>query len=462
MSRIQHIQSNGGSWDFEYSYNDDGDPIISSGSNPVYKWSRCYSSDGHYKQQNYSVPPGTSISMLESRGVYDNNNNAVEELSYLWDTSEHPNGYYDILRVSEITTERDGEKITTNYLYDNNENLFNPVIIATDGVNKHFEYDSNDSNRVTREYIEDSKYGNLNEIGREYDDYMHYVKEVTLIRSQPGNTYNLTKEYGYYYNGNLESVKEPNGLITTYTYDDLKENSLALSSLGGVRATKVTKKYNGMELPQFTQYIGYSDIGLGKIKYQFDVNGQNYGLYREYVYDSIGNPIEEYSFYEKREEDSPVNYPTKKLEYNYYVLTSRDYDISFSSLRNGSTYFADVKKEIKDSGQIESEYKQTLSESVITRYDYDSNGNLAKLYSTVDLEGDTPYTEYSYDIIGKVTAIKHFDNEETTPITMSTIRYSELYNKEISDANGNITSKYYDQYGRIKEIADPLVGGHQN
>lgn len=320
-----------------------------------------------------------------------------------------------------------------------------------------------------------------------------------------------TVAYGYDTNANLTSSTDPMGNMTQYAYDNYNRLTSIIDPRGN---TVLTVTYDSFQPPRiqtfsekgetwtFTYYNGYTvkrdssgnswtyyynDLGLTErtidplgnvtrkqhnqvtstsIDWEDDANGNR----TTYTYDADGNTTSvtdplgntwQYTYVAGTDrmetETNPLGVVTR-YEYNSdgnLIRLIRDFG---GSLENTTTYAYDAE------GNLTS-ITDPLGNT--TTYEYDSNGNLIKI--TYPLGNVTTYTydsrgnrltetdalgnttAYTYNLMGRLLSITDALGNTTT------YSYDSNGNRTTeTDADGNTTTYAYDAYNRLNQITDPL------
>ncbi len=216
--------------------------------------------------------------------------------------------------------------------------------------------------------------------------------------------------------GNPRTVSDPNGNVTTYTYD----------SAGRVKTTKAPGDSAATEY--FYVSTGCTTCGSGggnkidyiilpegnKIDYDYDSSGNlvkisdNAGNSINYSYDSEGNRLKE----EIRDTSGLLQ---KTLDYQYDALNRVE------QIRNPNNSYTEY------------------------RYDY-----AGKLSAVIDPNGNK--TSYAYDALSRLTGV-------TQPGKITTsYGYNSNNLTSVKDANNNTTIYKYDDKGRVYQVISPDSG----
>jgi len=310
---------------------------------------------------------------------------AVGRVGRVTDVNGEAKGFtYDAKgRVTTITSEADGSSTTISY----NAAGRPDTITDEDGVTRTYDYDGN--GRLTRitdgegnyiAYAYDSQ-GNRIEMSK-HDHSGTRTSRKRWSYEQPDvpgmlwkeiNVDDTFTEYGYDSEGNIASVKDPNGNTTYYAYDPL--NRLISVTQPGSVTTTYTYDTHG-NLTAVTDANGnattYGCDDMGRL---VSTTSPDTGAVT-YVYDAAGNPIQKTD--------------AKGIAVNYtYDLLSRLTAVHFSDPTADITYSYDA-------GTYGKGRRTGITDpSGDTTFGYDARGRLAQKNSTILGHGYTMGTSYS-------------------------------------------------------------------
>jgi RHS repeat-associated protein len=328
----------------------------------------------------------------------------------IYDAYNEPVASYAYNVDSTLASETDAAGLVTNYVYDE----LHRVTSVTDSAGRSVltGYDAfGDVTSVTDPLGRVTKY--------EYSDpgRLTAVVENYLANPPAGydvNATNIRTEYGYYLLGNLHTVTDAKGNITTYTYDNLYQLDTVTDPLGhvtdydfdelgnqesltrsgeaatvfsydlvnrlteidypGGAAVDVSFMYN--ELSQLTDMVD----SLGHTHWQYTPLGQPelitdpYDRSIAYEYDTLGNRTK-------------LTYPGGPiLNYQY------DDNGQLEHVLNGTTPLVDYTYD--DAGRLDTE---TYVNGVVSDYDYDISSQLISINHTMNGHNLALY-EYEYDL----------------------------------------------------------------
>ncbi len=215
--------------------------------------------------------------------------------------------------------------------------------------------------------------------------------------------------------GNPQTVTDPNGNATTYTYDTIGR-VLTVKAPGDIAATQYYYVSGGCA----------SCGGANKIDHITLPEGNTIW----YTYDTMGNLTTI-----KDGANNTINY-TYDSEGNRLTEEIRD---SAGSLQKTLSYQYDALNRVKQVRNPDNTY---------TEYGYDFGGKRASL---TDPRGNT--TTYTYDALGRMTDVIQPGNIIT--------KYGFDTNNNVTsvkDANNNTTTYKYDDKGRVYQIISPDTG----
>ena len=251
--------------------------------------------------------------------------------------------------------------------------------------------------------------------------------------------------------GNVVKVIDTNGKITKTTYNE--KNLVTEIKYSSGEVLKYTYNKNNQVL---TETVGDSNgKTLGVKEYHYDDNS-----FLEYVKDMVGNT-------NSYEYDSRGN--TVKLTGSNGLVTKYKYDklnrvTSESTLDENGKVYKKVKYTydvdgnqtsviVVDAMEIEEDDEDqnsvTKETDSVTKYVYDENGEL------VSIKSPTNTVTYTKDNEGRILSQKFTSGNETTE-TERTYTYDKIGQLvSETDEEGNTTSYTYDKVGNLKTITDP-------
>ena len=334
---------------------------------------------GNVTRYGYDFPQdGQIVTVINARDQkattkYDKHGRVSYTVDFGGTKTEYEYDEYD--RVKKTTT--NGEE--TNYTYDNKGNLIKVedpsgtikydynsmgfLILVTNAKGEKISYEYNDGYQLSKISIDnqDISYG--------YDRQ----GRLTSVTDSKGTTY-----YTYDVNGNRKSTKYPNGVITTYEYND--QNILT---------KQVSKDSSGVVIASYEYTIGLNGERL---------SCKELGRTVEYKYDELNRLIEE-----KVTRGTEVSVTT----YTYDANSNR---ISMSKDGTVTTYAYNELNQIRRAGNINYTWdnagnlvSQTTSTGVLVgSYTYDSQNRM--ISANVSTSAASVIETYEYDYLGNRTA----------------------------------------------------------
>ncbi len=347
-------------------------------------------------------------------GTLQNPNDAAERTDYT----------YDDLGRQESVTDYTNTPGTSNWSASTyTDTTYDPVTGNPDSITTpegvvHYVYDS-----VTGQHTE--TYTDHNDTSYVYDDLGELWKvHVTKLNDQTVDQWIV---YGHDVNGDLTSVSDPNGITTTYTYDDLS------------RLTDVAVENTSTSEPVFVQHYELNDDGTRKdvVETQYNADGTIFSEDRvDWTYDGDGRLVEE------NMSQPNGSYPAPGVYDNIFA-----FDLNGNRIEedinggDGQTGGATVLYTYNSDDQLLTETRTgTGAYEIVYGHDdggtfvkgYDANGSLVEEHKTVDTT--TTDSTYAWDLRNRMVSATI--DGSTTSYTYSTdgIRTSET-------SSGNTT--YY-------------------
>ncbi len=345
-----------------------------------------------------------------------------------WDAIKKTTWYYYVYELDETATPATFNKIANEivtsvvdpaqyryvkYNYDNNTgNLLTMIEMGLLGDGTAYTY------TTTYDYYSN---GLLKSIDGPRTD----VQDITTFTYDPITNYRTsmtqpiigTTTYSSFdSHGNPQTVTDPNGNSTSYTYDD-SGRVTSVKAAGDTAATQYF--YVSGSCGQScggTNKIDYILLPEGNtINYAYDIYGNlsaisdNAGNSINYTYDSEGNKLTE------------------------------DIKDSGGALQKTLSYQYDALNRLKQVKNPDTTY---------TEYAYDSRGNRISLRTP-----NSALTTYSYDALNRVISV----------IQPGSILTKYGYNSNnnlttVTDANNNVTTYRYDDKGRVYQTISPDTG----
>ncbi len=304
--------------------------------------------------------------------------------------------------------------------------------------------------KVSLQYAADGKLtGVLDHYGTQVLWYEYNtVGQVSAVRDYT----NRRVEYQYDANGQLISVKDVRGNVWSYTYDSKNK----LETKTDPEGRTITLAYGSNRSVESL----LDQDGVGKTyKYEYDKTKQEFykqekstsGRIKETWYDGVGDifrrdvggrtvsQIEK----DKRDEietDGAGNKTRREMD-RWDNITKIIYPDNSAETTTYDPVYTNILEEINANG-------------VITRYEYDVNGNRTKMTEAVGLP-EQRITTYTYDTFGqRLTATRQAD-AVSAAVTKSTTY--DVYGSELTktDGEGYKTTYTYDVTGNVLTRKDP-------
>lgn len=361
--------------------------------------------------------------------------------------------HYDYNSKGQITESDNDEGTTTNYEYSANNVDVSKVTQTVSGVEQTVaEYSYDNSHNVT------NVTNNIGtEIKCEYNDAGQITKQTTIVKDESGKETTMTETFTYYQNGNylkgytdssdvttlyvydnddsgenitkglVTSVTNPNGNVTTYTYDPNTDELLSTSGEVEQSVWSTTS---------FT-YEDYQPKTITKngTTYSYEYDSQN-----RVTSSKVGNQILATNSYDNRQRLSQVIYANGGAYAPVYDSRDRlvgDYwngaRISEYSYNENDRLSKFVDNVTDTSYQYDYAFyglpfKVTGTDGTKTSYDYDRSGTLARL--TFSDDDDIIYSG------------KYYTNEKGMPEDV------------VIDTLDNTLIHYnYDEFGRVESYS---------
>lgn len=231
--------------------------------------------------------------------------------------------------------------------------------------------------------------------------------------------------------GNISKITDPNGLVTTFSYNARNKLSQMTVILSGSEGSLVTHYYydkvgnlDYIILPK-GNVIGYGYDAADRITSITRRVGPGAGSTAidsiSYKYDHEGNRLGEYYWVgEPKNPDDPSNIPSKKTEFKY-----DQYNKLAQILNPGGSH---------------------------QDFQYDPNGNRTALS-----DENSNQTSYSYDSLNHLIKVSQPETLNFKPET--NYSYDPLDNlKTVTDALSHSTQYIYDDLGRLVQANSPDTG----
>ena len=412
--------------------------------------------------QNGTVETATDVSGATTYYTYD----GLNRLTETWSPFDVSNGTM-MYAYSKTDYDKAGKTIASNAGKDKVELYGAPantiiknytyydngsVKSVSDNEGRLTEYQYDSDGNVSKEEVNTEA---TSKIVTEYD--YNYMGKVSLRKQHVnagdiyGNSFGSTEditlntEYTYDKNGNVETVKTPNNMITTYTYDELnRQMGTSQPGLDETRAdvtitTTTTYNWEGKPLTKtdsLDNITRYEYDGRGFLTKVIDAKEN----VTAFGYDRAGRKITEVF---------PLNYDSTK-------------DISSMSRVE---YVYDIMDRLKLKKDIYLDPSTNTWKTIGSKaYQYDNAGNVIKELdalglgytsdSTLDLRIQSGYgTTYAYNFVNEVVmATDTVSEERALPYTMS-YEYDALGRKTTETNAVGVETRYvYDDGNNLKKV----------
>ncbi|MCP4473122.1 MAG: hypothetical protein GY821_00815, partial [Gammaproteobacteria bacterium] len=250
-------------------------------------------------------------------------------------------------------------------------------------------------------------------------------------------------EYKYANSVQIEEVIDPRGNSSSYAYPSLQASiqsgSSRLNSKTDTRGNETTLSYNGSNLVDEINTAGVS------VKYSAYYDKTKAEFYRREVY-STGKEIEKW--YGKTGDliRKAVNGIVKKrieISGNTHTVideNGRKTIKRYNQWRNlvRETYDDGNSISIEYDGNLSNRTKYTDENGVITKYDYDTNGNRIRMTEALGL-AEQRISEYTHDAYGNQTQIKTLADAQSAETIIDTTYDSYGNMASYTDAEGHVT-----------------------
>lgn len=326
-----------------------------------------------------------------------------------------------------------------SYQYDKNQNLLSKI--SPSGVELNYGHDA--QNRIsskTYEAFSESftydKIGNLiNAVNDDVNISYSYDSRNRLI-SKKINNWNKTVSYTYDEVGNRTSMIDPNGNLTSYTYDAGNRLTSVVNSFG-----TTTFQYNStgrmtrQDNPNGT-YVTYTYSDVGRLT-QISNFGSDNSIVSSYAYtyDNAGNRLSktdhngnaESYYYDNSNRLDSVEYANGSVEIFSYDASGNRINRNKDSVTELYSYNS-------------ANYLESVND---TTYSYDENGSLIRK------EAGGAVTDYAYGPQNRLTQIIH-------PSGSITVYKYDPFGNKISkiDSSGNEVRYFHDFQNVLMEM-DP-------
>ncbi|GLX65669.1 S8 family serine peptidase [Paenibacillus glycanilyticus] len=463
---------------YEYYFNSGKLKTYTDGEKNIYK----YLYDNLGRLTLIAFPGSTEELTINKEIIYDDTNNII---TYIDEVGvSHKNIYDNLGRLVRKQMYKDSSWITTEEnhynqlgLIDWTKNISNNQTFYTydvlgriikqtnpDSTFKQVKYQDAwiyeyNTNRV--QVIDESgksTYTFNDKAGRKKAFFVSDIAQVLNLDS--GTPVNYTALYNYDYAGNLISVKDAKGNVTTYSYDDLSRlikvtNPLLettryeYDNFGNLTKTifnddstkenyyddagRLIKKMNQSKLEDTFTYDknGQVDIHIDRNKTKFDYGYNNRGWLTQIIANS-GTTTETKSF-EYNAAGQRISATVGSLEFSYEY---RNDNGSLRKMEYPDGHYVETSEDFTASVPY-SKIKDPFGK--ISYYAYDKLNRLD--YVTLDSLTGTKEADYSYTPSGYINQIK-FPNNYEIDYQYSDTDSAQLKNIKHKDSSGTIINQY--------------------
>ena len=449
-------------------------PTVNTGDNTLYirnviTYTKSVAHEGYTrfkvetKREQADNPLFTDAIILDTiTGYYDDNGYLYTETSnrgterYVYDNNSRVTGYQNYLDAVSNTN-------TTTYTYDDQGRI--ETVKDKAGYYYEIRYANND----IYYYYGNSSSNEVEKYREIYDIYGNLIEEtVTATKSYP-RTY-LTNTFTYDQLGNLLTVKDGNGKITTYQYDEKNQIINTIYPDGsnvrtdynkwgeeqdtyrdnGDQTTAITREYDDRGLQTGFSQKG-ENIYAGKWQYTYGDNGSLTGVVEpngniaSFVYDASNNITNSY-----------IGNEMKSYTYNGYgAVTSQVRLLNGESYETGSYEYNTLGQLTKKTiGTEETTYTSNALDnltSVTTPSDYTVSYDYDTLHRLSTIEADNKTFTYTYTPEGMVATVTYpntdvvttYEYDNANRVTSMVTKKGTTVLKEYDytyDGNSNITS----------------------
>ena len=340
--------------------------------------------------------------------------------------------------------------ISTIYIYNNNNKV---TSVETAGRTTTYTYDNNGVVSKAEAKVDETntnvtEYAN-NYLGKVVQKKVH-VKAGDIYSNDFNSTQDvvLVTTYEYDKNGNLvtQTNPQPNGVTTTYTYDNLNRQK-SVSQPGQDENGQAVTITNSVEYDFEGNKLSTTDGNDNTTNYSYNKRGQI-----EKVTDAKGN-ITLYSY-------DTAGRKTAEVSANNYDSTKALNEM------NRTEYFYDLINRVKTVAEVTFDTALIDWVTVVTKaYKYDNNGNVLKELdalgyksvsgSTVDNIINSGYAaEYTYNNANKLITVLDPATKDKGLSYTTSYGYDAL-GRKISETNakGVVTAYLYDDLGNVLQIS---------
>ena len=365
--------------------------------------------------------------------------------------------YYDEkLRIDTVESPRG----VTNYSYDFEGN---PLTVQSPEGTINYEYDELTDLKIRT-------YSATSEIYYEYDDLDRLEKVIVVKKNDELLSEALEIIYTYNAVGRKVSVTYPNGIITTFAYDDLH------------RTTGVFHKNSSDEIVASFEYTLKDDGRIQSVvENKKQTDGSSVTRNISYQYDNLNRVVNETSSSDKAEENYSVTYEydltgnrvskTSDNETITYLYNGAGQLVSESSTVTGNisyAYDANGALETKNGNGETVTYSYNHEDRLVSAdiqrtengkavdidvaYTYDYSGFKVRSNSTVDIDGSSQSeNRYFLPDMANFTGYTQIFEES---VDGSVLKSYVIGDDILAQMDANIQYLMYDQHGSTRVLTD--------
>ncbi|MBK1812676.1 RHS repeat protein, partial [Clostridium sp. YIM B02505] len=362
---------------------------------------------------------------------------------------------YDLLDNVTLAVDGNGNKTTTTY---NSLNKPKQTILPGDssilGDSIVYQYD-----KLGNQVFSQNSKGIISKNQRDPQG-----KVLITTNTDSAGTNSINQEVKYDKNGNKRFVKDGNGNVTTYDYDELnriKSTSIDVKNVNGVVVThKTSYEYDANNnVVKETDYLG-------------NVSVSGYDAFDRLIakYDGSGKLVEKLDYNkngtQSKSTDALGNVTSFEYDKDNRLISKTDAENNKSSQTYDKVGNVDTRTDAKGNKTVYSYDELNRLKSVLnaksesTTYTYDNNGNMLE---QTDAKGNKTIYEYNVgNKVSKIIAPKGKTISGTT-ITYDATKVQEFtyYEngnvKTHKDQNGVVTQYSYDIFGRETSEINPTA-----
>jgi RHS repeat-associated protein len=301
-----------------------------------------------------------------------------------------------------------------------------------------------------------------------------------------------TSTYTYNERGQRTSATDANGHTTFYGYDTLGQQTVITDALGNVtrfeydelgRLVKTIDALGQVTLNEYDDGDNLIKVTENYLPGQPQNYQDEYNLVTEYTYNGAGRRLttkdtlsrvsrNEYDEAGRLERTIQNEHPTETTQNylnEYNLVIEYEYDEAGNQVVVRDTLNRETRTEYDELNRVERTIVNYVDgvydpaqpdEDIITRYEYDDNGNLVSTFDVFDRETRTEYDELNRV---KRTIVNYqdgvYDPAMPDEDLITSYTYDEVGNQEtVTDPLGRVTTYEYDDLNRVETITNPLDG----